>query len=269
MTSSAFKKIAALAAEDTELAPILYGYIDKEMSPKISRIEVLGGKRERKPDGWFHPSAHPLMTERQLWYYLTKPDSWEKPPFDFTLKMSAKVGSIMHDVVENALKDLGYLAEPKGTCVACGRPQPKECHEHGAIDPETGTRGHMDGILHTKGILRGFEFKTCAPQVLINAPNSDVAFFRKKWPYYYAQVQEYLRMTGMPEYKVLFWGMGNPWEMREYSIHPDHAFHTETRRKYLTVRQMVAEGLAPDACCTPGSKESKACPAILCPFKRH
>lgn len=267
--SAGFKRILNAAENDTEIIPILYGYLERGGLPDPFTVVVRGGTGNRKPDGWFHPSTHPLMTERQLYYYLADPEHWEKPPFDYTIKMSATIGSVVHDIVETALKDLGYLIEPKGVCVACGRPQPQECREHGAIDLKTGSRGHMDGVVLLRGVLKGFEFKTSHPRAIQNIESNDVAAFRKKWPYYYSQVQEYLRMTGMSQYKVLFWSMGNPWDMREFTIFPDLEFHLLTERKYLAVREMVAAGEMPQPCCVERSKESKECPALRCPRKSY
>lgn len=261
--SRRFKSIINASEGGTEIIPILYGYLDAGKLPDPFVIKVRGGTGDRKPDGWFHPSTHPLFDERQLYLYLTDPDRWEPEPFSYTIKMSALIGSVVHDVVETALADLGYLIVPKGTCLACGLRQPSQCHEHGAIDPKTGTRGHMDGML--KG--EGFEFKTANPFALANIQNNDIAEFRRKWPYYYAQVQEYMRMTGLLSYKVVFWAMGNPWEMREFTVTADPVFQAETERKYLSVRRAVELGQMPEPCCNPGSAKSKSCPAWGCPVK--
>lgn len=261
--SSLFKNVIEASEGGTKLIPILYGYLEGGKLPDPFTVKVRGGTGDRAPDDWFHPSTHPLMTERQLYYYLTAPDRWEPEPFSYTIKMSALIGSVVHDVVETALLDLGYLIKPKGTCPACGLPQPSKCKEHGAVDPDTRTRGHMDGLMAD----RGFEFKTAMPRVITNIRNNDIDAFRKKWPYYYAQVQEYMRLTGLMFYTVVFWAMGNPWDMREFTIPADPAFQSETREKYLRVRAAVKHGELPIPCCAPRSAASKSCPARTCPIK--
>lgn len=261
--SGRFKSIINAAEGGTEIIPILYGYLEGGKLPDPFTVKVRGGTGDRPPDGWFHPSTHPLMTERQLYYYLTDPGGWEPEPFGYTIKMSALVGSMVHDVVETALMDLGYLIKPKGVCVSCGLKQPSQCKEHGAIDEATGTRGHMDGRLKDEG----FEFKTAMPRILNNIANNDIEAFRIKWPYYYAQVQEYMRMTGLLSYKVVVWAMGNPWDMREFTIKADPFFQAEVQAKYLNVRRAVELGEVPMVCCNPGSPTSRTCPARRCPVK--
>jgi len=266
--SSRFKSIVEASDADTEIIPILYGYLDGGKLPDPFTVKVRGGTGDRRPDGWFHPSSHPLMAHRQLYFYMVDPDGWQPEPFDYTIKMSALIGSMTHDVIETALIDLGYLIKPNGTCVACGRHQPTECREHGAADLKVRSRGHMDGVIGIGGELAGFEFKTAMPMALRNIRNNDVAAFKEKWPRYWAQVQEYLRMTGMTRYKVIFMAMGNPWDMREFTITPDLGFALTTERKYQEVREAVEHKQMPLPCCAPGSSMAKSCPATSCPIKR-
>lgn len=265
--SPKLKGFLRAAENDAEIIPVLHEYLASGKLPNPYTISVRGGTGDRRPDGWFHPSSHPLLTERQLYFYLTDPDFWLPEPFGYTITMSAMIGSVVHDIVETALIDLKYLIKPKGVCQACGFDQPRNCREHGAADRKTKSRGHMDGVLGIGGILRGFEFKTAMPRAIQEIQNNDVEAFRKKWPYYYAQVQEYMRMTGMTSFKVIFWAMGNPWDMREFTIEADIFFQRETEVKYLAARQAVEEGVMPLACCNPGSALSKSCPARSCPVK--
>lgn len=266
--SPKFRRIIQAAEGGTEIIPILSGYLESGKLPDPLTVKVRGGTGDRPPDGWFHPSEHPEMAERQLYLYLTEPEAWEPEPFEYTIKMSALIGSVVHEIVETALIDLGYLIKPKGGfCPACGKLQPTNCREHGAADEETGSRGHMDGMIDMGDIPRGFELKTCHPRAIHAITNNDLAAFRAKWPYYYAQVQEYMRMTGLASYKVLFWGMGNPWAMREFTIDADPGFHFAVKSRYLAARQAVERKELPMACCNPGSAKSKICPARTCPVK--
>lgn len=263
--SPRLKRVIEAADYQTKVIPVLYGYLEGGKLPDPFRVNVRGGTGDRAPDGWFHPSTHPMMTERQLYLYLTDPNSWEPEPFSYTIKMSALVGSMVHDVVETALTDLDYLIAPKGVCPACGLKQPDECHEHGAVDEKTGSRGHMDGVLRWG---EGFEFKTAIPWALKNLTNNDIKAFREKWPYYYAQVQEYMRMTGLMSYIVVVWAMGNPWDMREFRIEADPFYQAQIEGKYLSVRRAIELGEMPMPCCAPSSAQSKSCPARRCPVKK-
>lgn len=250
------------------LAPVLYSYLIQGRLPDPLKVKVRGGTGDRPPDGWFHPSSHPLLTSRQLYYYLVDPDAWRPKPFDYTIKMSALIGSLVHEIIETALQDLGFLMIPRGTCASCGMPQPLKCKEFGAVDAEAGTRGHLDGQLNIEGVVSGFEFKTCHPNVLSRVPENDLEAFKTKWPYYFSQVQEYMRMTGLRLFTVLFWSMGNPWEMKEFQVPFDPEYSGSVRAKYLEARRAVEMGSPPPPCCSPGSPTAKSCPAVSCPIKR-
>lgn len=266
--SPRFKRIMEQSETVSELVPVLYGYLDQGRLPDPFKLQVRGGTGDRGPDGWFHPSEHPLLSARQLYYYLTEPAKWRSKQFDLVIKVSALMGSVMHEIVETALQDLGFLMVPKGICPACGLEQPSKCKEFGASDEETKARGHQDGRLKIEGVVKGFEFKSCAPRVLNGVRSNDIEQFKKKWPYYYAQVQEYMRMTGLRVYVVLFWSMGNPWEMREFNIPFDPIYAGEVRARYLEARRAAEAGVPPMHCCSPGSAQAKSCPAMGCPVKR-
>jgi hypothetical protein len=270
VTSPNFQTMASMASADLLIKPLLYRYFHEAEFPDTHTVTFRKEESEdRVPDGWFHPSEHSTKTARQLYHYLAEPEQWQGWRPDYTLRMSVLMGSAVHDFGEMALKHLGLLMQPSGTCVACGKPQPSECKEFGARDDETGSRGHMDGILRLAILgMGGFELKTCAPMVIRNIADGDVVAFRKKWPYYYAQIQEYMRMTGLPFYIVLFFGMGNPWEMREFKIEADLLFQQQTKNTYLAARRAFELGKPPEACCGPRSKQSRECPARGCEMAR-
>lgn len=259
-----------MASSDLLLKPLLYRYFNDAQFPDEWTVTFRKEEQEdRVPDGWFHPSEHPTKTERQLYYYLAEPGTWQGWRPDYTLRMSVLMGSAVHDFLQMGLKHLGVLMQPSGTCVSCGRLQPSECNEFGALDAEAGSRGHMDGILKLVRLgMGGFELKTCHPAAIAKIQDGDVAAFRKKWPYYYAQIQEYMRMTGLPFFIVLFFGMGNPWEMKEFKIEADFAFQQQIKNKYMAARRAVELGKPPMACCQIGSKEARDCPARACEVAR-
>ena len=123
----------------------------------------------------------------------------------------------------------------------------------------------MDGVLDLTSIAqdRGpeyqypiFEFKTTGVK-FIGLNDLDIEAYRKKWPEYYAQNQEYMRLSGRRLVIVLIFGMGYPWEMREVHVPWDPQFALGIRDKYLRVRQQVADQAPSRDCCgTP-----KSCPA--------
>jgi hypothetical protein len=263
-----FKTLLNEGDNDARLIPILAGYLQRGDLPNPFAVKVRGGSGNVAPDDWFHPSGHPLLSDRQLYLYITDPHSWVREPMTYIGRMSTLMGSVTHEIVETALADCGYLIKPKGICVACGQSQPRQCREHGALDPVLRSRGHMDGLLDYDSVQRGFEFKTAMPMSLREVRNNDLEQFKVKWPKYYAQVQEYMRMTGLMHYVVIFMGMGNPWILREFHI-PYDPFHAAgIAAKYQRVRDAVERKQMPEACCKAGSALSKSCSAQSCPVKK-
>jgi hypothetical protein len=135
---------------------------------------------------------------------------------------------------------------PPGNCVACGLPRKGKirCKEHGAIDMATHSRGHLDGIvaLGQDGI-RGLDIKTIkmwGTYGIKDAPDMDLDFFRGNWPKYYAQGQDYMRMTGLRKFIVFFMALGNPWEMREYHFDFDPAFALGIETRYKNALRRAA-----------------------------
>ena len=53
--------------------PILHNYLFDAQFPDFT-IKFQKGDQQRAPDGWFHPSTHPLWDERSLYLYLKHPD---------------------------------------------------------------------------------------------------------------------------------------------------------------------------------------------------
>lgn len=269
MSPSPFATMADMASNDLVLKPLLHQYFHEARFPdefSVSFRKEIG--EDRRPDGWFHPSEHPLMNLRQLYLYLTDPDGWVGWRPDYILRMSVLMGSALHDFMEMGLIDLGLLMQPSGVCVACGLSQPDQCKEFGAIDRETGARGHTDGLLKLRDGISGFELKSAMPQTLSRIADNDLAAFRKKWPRYYAQQQEYQRMMGLEKTVILFFGMGNPWEMKEFKIPRDLTFQMEVENKYRLARKYAEAGELPPPCCAPRSKDMRECPASGCEMKR-
>jgi hypothetical protein len=170
------------------------------------------------------------------------------------------------------LIDAGVLMVPTGECVNCKRPHGKkkgQCNEWGALDEATKTRGHMDGMLNIPGFGHaGFEFKTSNMMKLGNIEDNDVARFREKWPQYWLQVQDYMRITGLTRFVVLFLGMGFPWTTKEFVIERDdfHCFEMEQRYKRVLAYAEMANGHMPDPCCAPRSATARDCALrMACP----
>lgn len=257
--------------QELHLVPLLENAIRECSFPDEFNVGFRQYKADRKPDGWFHPSTHPTMSERQLFYYLTRPDEWVRQPFEYGSRMSVMVGTAMHDLIGAALIKLGVLIEPTGTCVSCGKPHgrgPGECSEWGVIDHVLRRRGHLDGRLELDTWGRGpFDLKTCTPMVLKDIQDNDVEHFKRKWPYYYGQQQDYIDLEGADQTLVLFLGMSQGWPMREFTIPRDQPYIDAMKAKYQAVRNYEASGTVPPVACCSGGAVARKCEATACPVK--
>jgi hypothetical protein len=214
---------------------------------------------EHAPDGWFHASSHPSLPVEKLVEYLQAPQVVSGEQIGYVGGMSVTVGTIMGDLARQILEKKKIAIVPRSAaCIACGLPQPRKCREHGAMHIATRSRGHLDGVLWFKGrvndlpgnlsdipgwawpYLWGYDHKTAKTMTLKDIPEMDEDAFHVKWPKYWWQAQEYMRMTGLRRYIVVVQGIGNPWTMKEFHIlfSPDAADGIE--RRYAEARRLVA-----------------------------
>jgi hypothetical protein len=245
-----FSKAITDAEKGMVLSPILHSYLYNAKYPKNFSVKFTNHSSHRAPDGYFHPSTHPLWNERQLYYYITEPGKMVDEPMEYMGALSTTMGTAIHGFIQMCLKDAKVL-------VSSEVPVVDEVHK---------SRGSMDGLLSIPHYGEaGFEFKTSNMMKLSNAQDMDIAGFKKKWPTYYAQVQEYMRLSGLRRFIVLFMGMGYPWTLKEFHIPYDVPAATDVERKYRRVLDMAAQGILPSSCCL-GGKEAEACPARrICP----
>jgi hypothetical protein len=243
--------LAEFAARGCLVKPILLTWLQDVSIPLDFNLRV-ERSGDRAPDQWFHPSGHPMMTDKQLLDYLLYPQYVEREPMTYIGGMGTLYGTMTHELVEAILTKAGVAVPlPDGPCPACGRPRPRrghqrrqgQCGEHSAIDAETRAKGHLDAILDLGGI-RGFDLKTRWKGGLKGVRDMDTALFAEKWPGYYWQAQEYMRIAGLRRYIVLFLEMGMPWEMREFHIDFDPGIALEIQCKYRSaLAQARSRGL--------------------------
>lgn len=269
-----FRRVSANVHEGLILTPLLTTYLYHAKFPSFDVHFTKEDNAPRVPDGWFHPSTHPLMTERQLYYYLDA-SGWQEEPREYMGTLSIVFGKAVHSFIQMCIgpKELGVaVPPPAGNCPVCGKVtgyRRGQCDEHGVVDEQTGSRGHMDGVLQLPELgIVGFEFKTSNMMKLQKRRDLDLAAFRETWPEYYAQVQDYMRISGLRMFVVWFLGLGYPWVTREFHIPYDPFFVAQLNQKYLNVRAARAAGIPPLPCCAPKSKEARACPALGCEIKR-
>jgi hypothetical protein len=226
----AMRTAATYAADGCLVKPIWLTFLQSSKID-INMHLVSSWTKQRDFDGWFHASTHPSLNTEELIAYLQQRNKPFKP--DYVSTMSTLFGTMLHD----------------GLCVACGLPRPGHgrkvfCDEHGAVDHALRSRGHLDAIgnFNVQGI-RGIDAKSIKPwgvYGLKDAPDMDLEYFRERWPKYYAQGQDYMRMTGLRQFIFFFVAMGNPWELREYHFDYDEVFAYGIEQRYRQARQLAA-----------------------------
>lgn len=215
---------------------------------------------DRPPDGWFHPSTHPLWADRALYEYLVHPLDQPKRSRTYQNVLSLVVGTAIHAFLQDVLERAGVLPAELQRCTLC--PPEVGCREPGVQDVEAGERGHLDGLLALPGSYPGadvLEIKTTNERRLTKIEDLDTDAFRATWPEYWAQQQSYLRMSGRRRSIVLMMSLGYPWHMREFHIPFDRGHCNGLRQRYLDVRQAVADQRPPRCGCV--SAERQGCAA--------
>ena len=199
-------------------------------------VKVRGiGKRD--PDDWFHPSTHPSWSERALYLYVLHPEVLITEPMNPMAVLSMTAGSIWHSIIGRILCDELSIVEQLEVPVKC---------------METKAMGHMDGIVGDSI----FEFKTAKDMALAKIGSAED--YIRRYPGYYLQAMEYMRMSGYRSERVLVMALTYPYEMREFVIEWDQAVANQTSEKYLRVRQAVADQRMPDC---SGCASAVECPA--------
>jgi hypothetical protein len=236
------RSLADMAASGCLVKPLLHQFLMDEASS--ADINILVQRPKRRPfDGWFHASQHPLATERELYLWMTGQATGD--PFTYQARCAVLFGSLFHGVFEAFLEQSGF-AEPlpsEGTCPACGRPRralrarpsARYCTEHGFSSAETRARCHLDSVVKFGDDRYGFDLKTIWPLGLKGVRDMDIEQFREKWPGYWAQGQECMRLSGLRRYIFTFMTMGSPWDTREFHFDFDPDFNVKTEQKYKTV----------------------------------
>lgn len=243
------------------LKPAIKTYLADAEYPEDFSVRFRKGDQKRPSDGWFWPSTHPTWPARALYLYLTQPESLPVEHIRYMNALSLTMGTAVHGFIEQCLTDMGLRPRDMNRCQAC--PPERNCQEPGFRDENTGSRGHMDGLLDLTSLnppnealeYPGLEFKTAGERVLSKIEENDVEAYRAKWPVYYAQNQEYMRLSGRRTMVVLFLSMGYPWGMKEFHVPYDPVHATLVRDKYLAVRE-AASAKSDYPCCG----KTKSCP---------
>jgi hypothetical protein len=246
--------------------PILHNYLFDAVFPDFE-LRFKDHKMERDPDGWFHPSTHPMFNARSLYQYIAHPKTFPVEKKQYYGTLAVTLGTITHHIVEVSLTDAGIRPLELQKCEMC--PPEKGCMESGVKDDDLGERGHMDGVLDLSGIPNVpiekvqpvFEFKTGHDNFsrLTKMVDLDLAAFKEKFPIYWAQVQRYMRLSKRAWAIVVFMEPAYPFTMREFHVPYDVGFNAQIDAKYRAVRQAHADNVPPLCCGAKGCVSAPVC----------
>src|ERR1035437_1407735 len=245
MPTPTFTNIIKGARSNEKLLPVIDAYLQEGLFPSFD-VHVRG-KEQRASDNWFHPSTHPLWPERRLYWYLKDPEKLILEKLDLLGTMATTAGNFWHSFMEVCLVGAGVLKDT----------------EVYVEDLETGSRGHMDGEMDDEA----FEFKSMNSMKLnkLVRGSPDDPDVQSQWrdmsPTYYAQAQEYMRLSGYQTMRFLIQTTEYPFVRREVVVPYDKPFALGIRDKYLRVRQAVADQRPSRDCCGMGSLQMKECPS--------
>lgn len=216
-----------------------YGLMDEE---GISH-EVGSG------DGYFHPSTHPFMTARELWYRFHPEFSKRLIPERRTLAghLTLAAGSAMHSVIQTQLNMAKILRRGKDSLLdewtehrpgVRGMWPERNPYEWEYINSAHNLRGRSDGILdHPLLGDMTFELKT---------QNSRAYRFQETWKdEWYGQTQCGMDAYGVDEGVILVLEMGYPFDMKEFRVRRDVDFLDRTWEKFAYVRDCLARDVPP------------------------
>ena len=193
-------------------------------------------------DGYFHPSTHPLMGEREL-YYRSHPATRDKMiPERNSLQrqMGFAMGSALHGVVQTQMQMM-QLVTPEDIEVEY-------------IIAEHHVRGRIDWMATLPGGQRiAVEMKTRTA--------SKFAFQKEIEQSWRCQLNLAMDSQGVDLGVLLMVESGFPYRMTEFQVRRDPLLLEEIYDKFDRVREAIARNEPPRYCCAPDSKTMQACPA--------
>lgn len=250
----AFDNILRQLADKQIILPILENQMRADDWPESFTVTVdsspyYGLNADGSPDGYFHPSTHPMRTARQL-YYEFHPEhrkSIEHEPFSLQRLMTLSVGTSIHAILQTQMQMTGLVGE--------------DDLEVEYINREHHVRGRADMVVHhpTEGPVM-VEIKTR------NSRRFDTTTI-ETMPSWQAQLS--LACHNLSEqydhdfrYGILLMAeSGWPFRLKELRVERNDRLLDEIYRKFDFVRESIAQNTPPPLCCGYDSPEMRGCHA--------
>jgi hypothetical protein len=197
-------------------------------------------------DGYFHPSSHPMLDERQL-YYMFHPDTRDQmipERRNLGSHIILSVASAIHATLQTQMRMSGLVTSDEDV-------------EYEYVNDEHHVRGRIDFIAtHPNGLRYVVEFKTCHPYVFKRLEGIPM----DKWK---AQLNIGMDNSGVDNDTGILMVMesGSPYPLHEMHIQKDQQLLDDIYGKFDRVRAAIASDTIPRHCCNAGSPEMKKCPA--------
>jgi len=224
--------------------------IEIDSSPYYGLCDPEGEVHETGPgDGMFHPSTHPLLGARQLWYMFHPVFAsqlvWEKRTI--TSMLTLAMGSALHGVFQTQMQMSNLVVE--------------EDIEFEYVNKDHNVRGRIDFIV-------GHPVHGRLPVELKTMNTYSYRALTEIKPSWDAQLSIALTEAGYDFGILMLVEAGWPYNMREFRVRRNDALVSEIYEKYHYVLESVELDTPPRYCCAPGSAQMKECPArFLCHLK--
>lgn len=194
-------------------------------------------------DGYFHPSTHALMGERELYYRFHPATRDLMIPEQPTIQrqMAFAMGSALHGVLQTQMEMMKLVRGPEDIEVE----YINEAHH---------LRGRIDWITHLpSGQRLVVEMKTRTV--------SRFAWQNEPEPSWLAQLNLGMDSQDADLGILLMVEAGYPYRMTEFQVKRDRLLLDTIYAKFDRVRAAVAANEPPIHCCAPESPTMKKCPA--------
>lgn len=240
--ASVYDNIFTRMARKEWVTPYLENAVLADSWPDSYTVTIDSSPYYGAGDGYFHPSSHPLMGARQL-FYLFHPDYQDRIVHEkrsLTSQMALAMGSALHGVVQTQFQMAGLVG-----------PDDVEVE---FVNKEHWVRGRADFIFdHPNGERLPIEFKTMNSR--------QFGYQEQPKPAWEAQLNLAMDTLGYPFGIVLVMESGFPYRFKEFPIRRNDELLSQIYGKFDSVREAIELGIPPAHCCALGSQEMKSCVA--------
>lgn len=208
---------------------------------EIDSSPYYGLDEDGKPDGYFHPSSHALLGEREL-YYRFHPDTRDKMVWErnsLQRQLGFAMGSALHGVVQTQMVMMGLVA-----------PEDVEVEY---VNEEHHVRGRIDWMANLNDTRLAVEMKTRTSWLFARQTEIE--------PSWRAQLNLAMDSQDVDLGVLLMMESGYPYRCTEFQVQRDRELLAEIYAKFDRVRAAVEANEPPRHCCAPDSTIMQACPA--------